>query len=284
MGELQARPVYLDQAQLLGAHEGPRIWTGQPWLPRPGPGRRPPRPAAARLAPARAGRRTGRRGRRLAGRSGAAARRPTAGWPRDRRRSPSPARSAPWDYRQLGRAPAAWPARGAGTVARPADGRRLPRTAARRCSSGKPRSKPEGGACPRAPTSSTTRSASRRLPAKARASSELRSSHGRRRRPPGPGSVRTDPTSKVRTAHRVEQRVGSNGVRRKAQRPQQGVGLPAGKASSAGQHRPQELMKPGEREFRLRSAGDRQHPHARRPGPVGGVGQQHGLAHAPAHR
>ncbi len=66
-----------------------------------------------------------------------------------------------------------------------------------------------------------------------------------------------------------QQRVGSNGVRSKAERPQQGLGLPAGKAGSAGQHRPQELMQPGERESGLRfPAGDRQHPHARRPGPV----------------
>ena len=78
-----------------------------------------------------------------------------------------------------------------------------------------------------------------------------------------------------------EQRVGSNRVRSKAERAQQGLGLPAGQAGGAGQHRPQELMQPGEREFRLRfPAGDRQHPHARRPGPSGGVGKEHGLAHA----
>ena len=52
------------------------------WLPRPGPGRRPPRPAAAQLAPGRAGPRTLRPERRSAGQSGAAARRPTAGWRR----------------------------------------------------------------------------------------------------------------------------------------------------------------------------------------------------------
>jgi hypothetical protein len=40
-------------------------------------------------------------------------------------------------------------------------------------------------------------------------------------------------------------------------------------------------MQAGEREPGLRfPARDRQHPHARQPGPVGGVGQQHGLAHA----
>ena len=40
-------------------------------------------------------------------------------------------------------------------------------------------------------------------------------------------------------------------------------------------------MQPREREFRLRfPAGDRQDPHARRPGPSGCVRQEHGLAHA----
>ena len=40
-------------------------------------------------------------------------------------------------------------------------------------------------------------------------------------------------------------------------------------------------MQPGEREFRLRfPAGDRQYPHARRPGPSGYVGQKQSLAHA----
>ena len=72
----------------------------------------------------------------------------------------------------------------------------------------------------------------------------------------------------------------ATGVRRQAERPQQRLGLPAGKAGGAGQHRPQQLMQPGEREFGLRfPAGDRQHPHPRRPGPAGGVRQQHGLAH-----
>ena len=80
--------------------------------------------------------------------------------------------------------------------------------------------------------------------------------------------------------HPGQQRVRSTGVRGKTERPQQRLGLPGGQTGSAGQHRPQELMQPGEREFRLRfPAGDRQHPHARRPGPVGGVRQQHGLAH-----
>ena len=80
---------------------------------------------------------------------------------------------------------------------------------------------------------------------------------------------------------RDEERVRSNGVRGKAERPEQGLCLPAWKVGGTGQHRPQELMQPGEREFRLRfPAGDRQDPHARRPGPSGGVGKQHGLAHA----
>ena len=64
--------------------------------------------------------------------------------------------------------------------------------------------------------------------------------------------------------HPGQQRVRSTGVRRKAQRPQQRLGLPAGEAGGAGQHRPQQLMQPGEREPGLRfPAGDRQHPHAR---------------------
>jgi hypothetical protein len=78
-----------------------------------------------------------------------------------------------------------------------------------------------------------------------------------------------------------QQRVRSNRVRSKAERPQQGLRLPAGKAGGSRQHRPQELMQPGERELRLRfPPGDRQHPHARRPRPPGCVRQEHGLAHA----
>jgi hypothetical protein len=78
-----------------------------------------------------------------------------------------------------------------------------------------------------------------------------------------------------------QQRVRNNGVRGEAERPQQGLGLPAGQASSTGQYRPQELVQPGEREFRLRlPPGDRQDPHACRPCPSGCVGQQRGLAHA----
>ena len=61
MGELQPGPVYLDQAQLLGRRRAPaHLARRRGWRLRAGPGRRPPRPAAARLAPARAGRRTGR--------------------------------------------------------------------------------------------------------------------------------------------------------------------------------------------------------------------------------
>ncbi len=78
-----------------------------------------------------------------------------------------------------------------------------------------------------------------------------------------------------------QERVGRNGVRCEAEGPQQGLCLPAGKVGGAGQHRPQELVQPGEREFRLRfPAGDGQCPHARRPGPFGCVRQEHGLAHA----
>ena len=81
--------------------------------------------------------------------------------------------------------------------------------------------------------------------------------------------------------HPGQERVGSNRVGRDAERPQQGLCLPAGKGGGAGQHRPQELMQPGEREFRLRfPAGDGKYPHARRPCPVGCVRQEHGLAHA----
>jgi hypothetical protein len=78
-----------------------------------------------------------------------------------------------------------------------------------------------------------------------------------------------------------QERVGSGGVRVEAERPAQRPRLPAGKGGGTGKHRPQELMQPGEREFRLRlPAGDRQHPHARGPRPFGGVRQQRGLAHA----
>ena len=182
--------------------------------------------------------------------------------------------------------PAAWASTCA--RARPRGGRgcpssRRPASAAdsgSRCSSGKPRSKPGGGACPRAPTSSTTRSASRRLPAKASASSELRSSQWASSATTRTGDRSDRSDSKVRTATPVSSGSGATGVRSKAERPQQGLGLPAGQAGGAGQHRPQQLMQPGEREPGLRfPAGDRQHPHARRPGPFGGVGQQHGLAH-----
>ena len=80
---------------------------------------------------------------------------------------------------------------------------------------------------------------------------------------------------------RGEERVGSNGVRSKAERAQQGLCLPARQAGGTGQHWSQELMQPGEGEFRLRfPAGDRQYPRARRPGPPGCVGQQQSLAHA----
>ena len=80
--------------------------------------------------------------------------------------------------------------------------------------------------------------------------------------------------------HPGQQRVRSNGVRGQAQRPQQRLGLSAGQPGGGRQHRPQQLMQPGEREPGLRfPAGDRQHPHPRGPGPFGGVGQQHGLAH-----
>ncbi len=77
-----------------------------------------------------------------------------------------------------------------------------------------------------------------------------------------------------------QQRVRGTGVRRQTQRPGQGPGLPGGQPGGGGQHRPQQLVQPGEREpgFRF-PAGDRQHPQARGPGPPGGVGQQHGLAH-----
>ena len=182
--------------------------------------------------------------------------------------------------------PAAWASTCA--RARPRGGRGCPSSSrpasaadsGSRCSSGNPRSKPGGGACPRAPTSSTTRSASRRLPAKASASSELRSSQWASSATTRTGECSDRSDSRVRTADPGQQRVGSTGVRRKAERPQQGLGLPAGKAGGAGQHRPQQLMQPGEREPGLRfPAGDRQHPHARRPGPAGGVRQQHGLAH-----
>ena len=82
-------------------------------------------------------------------------------------------------------------------------------------------------------------------------------------------------------SHPGEQRVGNNGVRGKAESAQQSLCLPARKAGGAGQHRPQELMQPGVHEFRLRfPAGDPQDPHARRPGPSGGVRKEDGLAHA----
>ena len=182
--------------------------------------------------------------------------------------------------------PAAWASTWA--RARPRGGRgcpssRRPASAAdsgSRCSSGKPRSKPGGGAWPRAPTSSTTRSASRRLPAKASASSELRSSQWA-----SSATTRTgDRSDKIRQqgqdGHPGQQRVRSAGVRSQAERPGRARACRPGRPGGAGQHRPQQLMQPGEREPGLRfPAGDRQHPHARRPGPAGGVGQEHGLAH-----
>jgi hypothetical protein len=69
------------------------------------------------------------------------------------------------------------------------------------------------------------------------------------------------------------ERVGTSLVRVKTESPKQRPCLPTREARDAGQYRPQELMQPGERESRLRlPAGDRQHPHSRRPGPFGRVG------------
>ena len=80
--------------------------------------------------------------------------------------------------------------------------------------------------------------------------------------------------------HPGQQQVGRAGVRRKTERPGQGPSLPVREPGGAGQHRPQQLMQPGEGESGLRfPAGDRQHPQAGPPGPAGGVGQEHGLAH-----
>ena len=77
-----------------------------------------------------------------------------------------------------------------------------------------------------------------------------------------------------------QQRVRSTGVRRKTERPPQGPGLPGGKPGGVRQRRPQQLMQPGEREPGLRfPAGDRQDPQTRQPGPADGVRQEHGLAH-----
>ena len=80
-----------------------------------------------------------------------------------------------------------------------------------RRSSGKPRPKPAGGACPRAPTSSTTRSASRRLPTKASASSEPRSIHwaSSATTRTGDRSARSD--SRVKTATPVRSGSGAPG-------------------------------------------------------------------------
>jgi hypothetical protein len=64
--------------------------------------------------------------------------------------------------------------------------------------------------------------------------------------------------------HPGQQRVRGAGVRGEAERPGQGLGLPAGEPGGGRQHRPQQLMQAGEREPGLRfPAGDRQHPHAR---------------------
>jgi hypothetical protein len=61
----------------------------------------------------------------------------------------------------------------------------------------------------------------------------------------------------------------------------QGLGLHGGQAIHAVQHRPQQLVQPGERQVLLRlPAGRRQDPHPRRPGPPRRLGQQDGLAHA----
>ena len=80
--------------------------------------------------------------------------------------------------------------------------------------------------------------------------------------------------------HPGQQRVRRTGIRRNAQRPQQRLGLPPRQPGGNRQHRPQQLMQPGEREPGLRlPASDRQHPHPRGPRAPGSVGQQHGLAH-----
>ena len=74
--------------------------------------------------------------------------------------------------------------------------------------------------------------------------------------------------------HPGQQRVRRTGIRRNAQRPQQRLGLPPRQPGGNRQHRPQQLMQPGEREPGLRlPASDRQHPHPRGPRAPGSVGQ-----------
>ena len=113
--------------------------------------------------------------------------------------------------------PAAWASTCA--RARPRGGRGCPSSrrpastadSGSRCSSGKPRSKPGGGACPRTPTNSTTRSESSRLPAKARASSELRSSQWASSATTRTGDRSERSDSRVKTAAPVSSGSGAPG-------------------------------------------------------------------------
>ena len=244
MGELQPGPVYRDQAQLLGRRQRPRIRPGavagsDAQVRSVGYGGQQQR--GARLL-GQVGEPGGDHGA-PAGQSAAAARAAhrllTAGssaihaWP---------ARSAPSDFRPPAREPAVLPSREEGEAARPAGGWRLPLTAAR---------DPAPGSLGQSRTAVPGRG---RLP-------EVRPARrpgGCRRRPASPASCGSSQwassattttgdcsdrsESSVVDGHPSEQRIGSNRIRSQAQRPHQGLGLPAGKTGGTGQHRPQELM------------------------------------------
>ena len=134
-----------------------------------------------------------------------------------------------------------------------------------RCSSGRPRSKPAGGALPRTPRSSTTGSASRRWPTKASASSELRSSQvsvidhhehrGRLRQVRQQGKQGDAGHQPVR-GDRIP-------VRGRAPPAARSPGVRGGRESGPATGR-SSAMQPGEREIGLRlPAGHRQYAHPR---------------------
>ena len=166
---------------------------------------------------------------------------------------------------------------GCASRSRPASGR----LSGASSSCGKSRSKPAGGTFPRAPTSSTSCSDSRRRAAKASASSEARSSHCASSAATSSGPSSDSAGKQGEHGDPGQQRVGRHGILGERESAAQRLGLPGRQASHAVQYRPQQLVQPGERQVLLRlPAGRRQYPHPRRPGLPRGLGQQGGLAHA----
>ena len=148
-------------------------------------------------------------------------------------------------------------------------------------SSGKPRSKPAGGACPLRPEQQETRSASSRVPTKASTSRELRSSQWASSMTARTGADSDTSDSRVSAAIPVTSGSAAAGAAVRPSAPSSACACRGGKARRRAEHRGQQLMKAREGQARLRlPAGGRQHPQASGAGPVGRVRQQRALAHA----